>query len=74
MHYAMGISQDGSWRVVIDFRKVNMQVVKESYPLPGIDDTLMSLRTGNKYFSNLDLNQDFGKWLLMKKVNQLQAL
>ena len=46
--------KDGSNRVVIDYRKLNMITKKDSYPLPHIDNTLDQL--GNaKFFSAMDL-------------------
>ena len=46
--------KDGSLRFCIDFRKVNEVTVKDSYPLPRIDDTLDMLG-GATWFSTLDL-------------------
>ena len=49
---------DGSLRFCIDFRKLNSRTVKDSYPLPRIDDTLDSL-IGARYFSSLDLKAGY---------------
>lgn len=49
--------QDGQkqeFRFCIDFRKLNQVTVKDSYPLPRIDDTIDALG-GSKFFSTLDL-------------------
>lgn len=46
--------KDGSNRVVIDYRRLNKIMKKDSYPLPRIDDALDRLR-GAKYFSAMDL-------------------
>ena len=46
--------KDGSLRYCIDYRKLNAVTVKDSYPLPRIDDSLDTLRQA-KYFSTLDL-------------------
>ncbi len=42
-------------RPVIDFRKVNEATENYRYPLPILNDLLMSLRQGDKIFSSLDL-------------------
>ena len=49
---------DGGKRMVIDYRKLNKQTVKDRYPLPRIDDTIDALH-GAKYFTTLDLLSGF---------------
>ena len=46
--------KDGSLRLCVDFRLVNSLTLKDSYPLPRIDDSIDALR-GSKWFSTLDL-------------------
>ena len=46
--------KDGTLRMVIDYRALNKQTVKNRYPLPRIDDLLDQLQ-GAKVFSSLDL-------------------
>ena len=46
--------KDGSLRYCIDYRKLNAVTIKDSYPLPRIDDSLDTLRNA-KYFTTLDL-------------------
>ncbi len=43
-----------SFRPVIDFRCVNEVTEDEKYQLPVLEDLLMSLGKGNRYFSSLD--------------------
>ena len=49
---------DGSIRFCIDFRAVNDVTVKDSHPLPRIDDTLDAL-SGAKFFSTADLRSGY---------------
>ena len=46
--------KDGSIRLCVDYRRVNDLTMKDSYPLPRIDDSTDTLR-GLKWFSTLDL-------------------
>ena len=43
------------WRMVLDFRKLNVKIIGDSYPLPNINDILDSLVSA-KYFSVFDLS------------------
>jgi predicted aspartyl protease len=46
--------KDGSVRFCIDYRRLNDVTLKDSYPLPRIDDSLDALR-GSTWFSTADL-------------------
>jgi hypothetical protein len=50
--------KDGSFRVCVDFRKLNSVTVPDCYPLPRIDDVLHAARQ-NFYMSTLDLKSGF---------------
>jgi len=46
--------KDGLIRFYVDCRKLNAITIKDSYPIPRIDDMLDRL-AGNSWFSSLDL-------------------
>ena len=46
--------KDGSMRFCVDYRELNKQTVKDSFPLPRIDECIDNL-AGSKYFCTLDL-------------------
>ena len=50
--------KDGSLRMVQDYRYLNKITIKDSYPLPRIDDLLDRI-SGAKYFSSLDLTSGY---------------
>ena len=46
--------KDGSWRMVIDYRKLNEQTARRNFPIPLIDDILDAVG-GKRLYSTLDL-------------------
>ena len=53
--------KDDSWRLCLDYRRLNNVTRKDAYPLPRIDDSLDAL-SGSMLFSTLDLIS--GYWQL----------
>ena len=47
--------KDGTFQIFGDFRNLNRCIQSDKYPLPGVEDLLARLDTGNKYFAKLDL-------------------
>lgn len=45
---------DGSIRLCVDYRKLNLKTRKDAFPLPRIDESFDALK-GAKYFSTIDL-------------------
>jgi hypothetical protein len=51
--------KDGSYRFVVDYKKLNLITIKDSSPLPNMEDALRKLGEGYCYFSKLDLKSGF---------------
>ena len=47
-------NKDGSWRLCIDYRQLNMEMIKNQYMLPRIDDLFDQMK-GVMVFSNIYL-------------------
>ena len=50
--------KDKSWRVCVDYRRLNSKTIKDAYPIPRVDDDLDAL-AGSVWFSSLDLNMAY---------------
>ena len=50
--------KDGTLRLCVDYRQLNMMIVKNKYPLPRIDDLFDQLK-GASVFSKIDLRSGY---------------
>ena len=51
--------KDNTFRFVVDYKKLNLITIKDSSPLPNMEDTIRKLGQGYTYFSKLDLKSGF---------------
>lgn len=52
------VKKDGSLRICVDYRKLNLYSTRDAFPLPRIEDALEALGQ-SKYFSTLDLTSGY---------------
>ncbi len=60
--------KNGDIRLCIDYRKLNMQTIKDAYALPNLEETFSALR-GSKWFSVLDLKSGYYQIEMEKRTN-----
>lgn len=50
---------DGSWRMVVDYKKLNNMTIKDNHPLPNMEQTIRRLGGNYRFFSKLDMKSGF---------------
>ena len=73
-HWAsLGLQEGCTTRFCVDYQKLNSVTRKDAYPLPRIDDTLMTL-AGSKWYSTLDLISRYWQVALDEEDREKTAL
>lgn len=61
--------KDGTLRLCIDYRKLNAITIKDSYPMPRIDEILDQL-AGNVWFSTIDLKAGYWQVKIKPRIER----
>ncbi|TKR72015.1 hypothetical protein L596_019538 [Steinernema carpocapsae] len=61
--------KDGAIRMCVDYRKLNSVTIKDAFPIPKINDLLMSF-SNKKYFSTFDLHS--GYWQIRMEGDSIE--
>ena len=59
--------KDQTWRLVIDYKKLNAVTIRDHHPLPNMEVTLQTLGAGYSFFSKIDLKSGFWQLPIERK-------
>ena len=62
----------GTWRLVVDYRKINENTVPDRFPTHNVEDVLCSFGS-NRFFSSLDLLKGYWQIAMAKDSRELTA-
>ncbi|CAF4333803.1 unnamed protein product, partial [Rotaria magnacalcarata] len=51
--------KDNTWRMVVDYKKLNSITIKDNHPLPNMEQTIQILGGGYQFFSKFDMKSGF---------------
>ena len=64
---------DGSWRPVIDYRKLNQLTIPDRYPMPVLSELLQGIGKNKQVFSTLDLLSGYWQVCMEEKSSEYTA-
>ena len=64
--------KSGKIRMVIDYRKINNQILKDNYSIPKIEDLFTTL-SGSKFYTSMDLSNAYYQIPLAKEAQRVSA-
>jgi len=70
--YVLAQKKNGTWRLCIDFRRLNTMTKKVVYPLPNSEECLDTL-SGKKYFSTIDFASGFWQIAMAEDAKEKTA-
>lgn len=64
--------KNGSLRICVDYRQLNMKTKKDAYALPRVED-MLDCMAGNKYFSTIDMKSGYHQVEILEEHKERTA-